>query len=482
MQPNAPEIGEEIGDQEIGDQEIGGQEIGELKALLRGPLLQPGDFEYDETRVVWNGMIGRRPRCIVRCLGASDAIAAVNFARRHGMIVAVRGGGHNVAGYAVCDGGMMIDLSLMRAVRVDPRTRHAWVQGGATWADLDHETTAFGLATPGGVVSTTGVGGLTLSGGIGWLRGTHGLSIDNLVAVDIVTADGRMLHASGSENPDLFWAVRGGGGNFGIVTLFEFQLHPIEPTLMFCAPAYREHEARDIIAGWRDVMASAPDQLSSLVEFSTIPDDPMFPADARGQRIITVGAVFDGPADEGEAAVRPLRALGTPLVDFSERLSYRAIQSCQDALFPRGRDRSYFKSLYLTALGEDAINDIVAQVARRPSEMAFVSVWKFSGAVQRVAPDATAFGDRSMPFMLSIDTIWSKPDDDTANITWSRDFWAHMKRYSNGRLYLNFPGHGEDAHLVRDALGQDVYNRLAEIKRIYDPANFFRLNQNILPA
>jgi FAD/FMN-containing dehydrogenase len=331
-------------------------------------------------------------------------------------------------------------------------------------------------------VSTTGVGGLTLSGGIGWLRGTHGLCIDNLVAADIVTADGRMLQAGESDNSDLFWALRGGGGNFDIVTSFEFRLHPIEPTLMFCAPAYREREAATIIAGWRDFMAGAPEQLSSLIEFSTVPDDPAFPADARGVRVVTVGAVFDGPADEGEALVRPLRELGTPLADFSERLSYRAIQSCQDSLFPRGRDRRYFKSLYLTGLDDTVIDDIVAHAAERPSEMTFVSVWKFAGAVQRVASGATAFGDRSMPFMPSIDSIWSKHEDDPANIAWSHGFWTHMRRHSNGRLYLDFPGHGEDAALVRDALGEDVYKRLVMVKRAYDPANFFRMNQNILPA
>jgi len=455
------------------------QDISDFKTKLRGPLIQPDDGDYDATRVVWNGMIDRRPSLIARCHGVADVIAAVGFARAHGMRVAVRGGGHNVAGYAVCDEGLMIDLSLMRAVRVDPQARRAWVQGGATWGDVDHETTAFGLATPGGVVSTTGVGGLTLSGGIGWLRQTHGLCVDNVVSVDIVTADGQLLHADGTSHPDLFWAVRGGGGNFGIVTSFEFRLHPIAPEIMFCAPLYPEADACSIIAAWRDFMATAPERLCSLVEFSTIPHTDDFPPETHGTRILAVAAVYDGPADEGEAAVRPLRELGKPILDFSGKMPYCAIQSLYDGMFPKGRDRSYFKSLYLSGLSDVVIEDIAERWASCPSPMSLTSVWRFGGAVQCVAADATAFGDRSMPFMLSIDSIWSKPEDDAANIAWSRDFWSAMQRHSTGRLYLNFAGHGEDADLVRQAHGAEVYARLVAIKRTYDPGNFFCMNQNI---
>lgn len=458
------------------------QDIADFRTSLRGALVQPGDSEYHAMRVVWNGMIDRRPSLIARCSGVADVVASVGFARTHGLRVAVRGGGHNVAGYSVCDGGLMIDLSLMRAVRVEPEARRAWVQGGATWGDVDHETTAFGLATPGGLVSTTGVGGLTLSGGIGWLRQTHGLCVDNVAAVDIVTADGALLHADHANHPDLFWAVRGGGGNFGIVTSFRFLLHPIAPELMFCAPLYPEADARAVIAAWRDFMATAPERLCSLVEFSTIPDAEDFPPEARGARVIAVAAVYDGPADEGEAAVWPLRELATPVLDFSGRMPYPAIQSLYDSLFPKGRDRSYFKSLYLTGLGSHVIDDIVGRWASRPSDLSLTSVWHFGGAVQRVAADATAFGDRSMPFMLSIDSIWSKPEDDAANIAWSRDFWSAMQRHSTGRLYLNFAGHGEDEGLVRQAHGEEVHAKLAAVKRTYDPGNFFQLNQNIVPA
>jgi FAD/FMN-containing dehydrogenase len=455
------------------------QQITNFKAKLRGTLVQPDEDDYDAVRVVWNGMIDRRPSLIARCHGAADVIASVDFARLHGLRVAVRGGGHNVAGYAVCDGGLMIDLSLMRAVRVDPQARRAWVQGGATWGDVDHETTAFGLATPGGVVSMTGVGGLTLSGGIGWLRQTHGLCVDNVVSVDIVTADGQLLHADDTSHPNLFWAVRGGGGNFGIVTAFEFRLHPIPPELMFCALLFPDADAPSIIAAWRDFMATAPDRLCSLVEFSTIPDADDFPLETHGARVLAVAAVYDGPADEGAAAVQPLRELGKPLLDFSDKMPYCAIQSLYDGLFPKGRDRSYFKSLYLSSLSDAAIADITGRWASCPSPMSLTSVWHFGGAVQRVAAEATAFGDRAMPYMLSIDSIWSKPEDDDANIAWSRDFWSAIQCHSTGRLYLNFAGHGEDADLVRQAHGAEVYARLAAIKRTYDPTNFFRMNQNI---
>jgi FAD/FMN-containing dehydrogenase len=338
------------------------------------------------------------------------------------------------------------------------------------------------LATPGGLISATGVAGLTLSGGIGWLRGSHGLSCDNLLAADIVTADGSLVHASDTENPELLWALRGGGGNFGVVVSFEFKLHAIEPELMFCGPAYPEERANEILPRWRDFMSSAPDELSGLAEFSTLPEDPSIPEEAWGRRVIALAHVYDGPADEGEPITAPLRDFGTPLVDFSGRMPYRTIQSLYDAIFPKGRDRCYWKSTYLKNLNNGTIQEITSRMALRPSEMTFASVWKFGGAVQRVPADATAFGDRSMPFMLSLDAIWSSSKDDDANISWVRRFWDDMQPYSTGRLYLNFPGHGEGQNLVRDAFGATSYKRLQEIKRKYDPANLFRMNQNIVPG
>jgi FAD/FMN-containing dehydrogenase len=373
------------------------EELEAVRNAIKGEVLLPGDGGYEEARVIWNAMFDRRPGLIVRCAGVADVIEAVGFARRHRLLLSVRGGGHNVAGYAVCDDGLMIDLSAMNAVRVDPSARRAWVQGGALWRDVDWETTAFNLATPGGLISQTGVAGLTLSGGVGWLRGDHGLCIDNIEAVEIVVADGRLLTASENENADLFWAVRGGGGNFGVVTGFTFRLHPISPTLMFCGPAYPESHASELIRAWRDFMAKAPARLSSYAEFSTIPRDPGYPEDAWGKRVISLAAVYDGPPKEGEALVAPLRNLGSPVADFSGIMPYRTIQTLYDAIFPKGRDRCYWKSLYLTALRDQAIDDVVGHLARRPSDMTFASVWWMGEGVRRVPTRATAFGDRSGP-------------------------------------------------------------------------------------
>jgi FAD/FMN-containing dehydrogenase len=451
-------------------------------AQLRGEVLDPSNSTYDSMRVVWNGMIDRRPALIARCRNAADVAASIGFAHDHGLAIAVRSGGHNVAGYAVCDGGLMIDMSAMNGVRVPPGLNSTIVEGGATWGDVDAATTPFGRATPGGLISGTGVAGLTLSGGIGWLRGRHGLSCDNLMAADVVTADGKLVHASETENPELLWALRGGGGNFGVVISFEFKLHAIESELMFCGPAYPEERANEIIPLWRDFMKTAPDRLSGLAEFSTIPQDPSIPEHAWGRRVLALAHVYDGPAEEGERVVQPLRSFGEPLVDFSGRMPYRTLQTLYDGLFPKGRDRCYWKSTYLKGLDSDVIHEITARMAQRPSEMTFASIWKFGGAVQRVDADATAFGDRSMPFMLSLDAIWSNPADDGANIGWVRKFWDDMQRHSTGRLYLNFPGHGEGTNLVRDALGVEAYGRLQKVKRKYDPQNLFRMNQNILPA
>jgi FAD binding domain/Berberine and berberine like len=457
------------------------EDISALRWQMRGELLEPSNPIYNATRVIWNGMIDRKPALIARCRNAGDVALSVCFARDNGIAIAVRAGGHNVAGYAVCDGGLMIDLSLMNSVRVEPDLRSVFVEGGAIWGDVDAATTAFGRATPGGLISDTGVAGLTLSGGIGWLRGSHGLSCDNLIAADIVTADGKLVHTSENENADLFWALRGGGGNFGVVVSFQFRLHAIDPELMFCAPAYPEERANEIIPLWRDFMKSAPDKLSGLVEFSTLQSDPSIPEHAWGRRVIALAHVYDGPADEGEKLVQPLRNFGVPLVDFSARMSYRAIQSAYDALFPKGKYRCYWKSTYVRTLGENVIFDITSLMNLRPSNLTISSIWKFGGAVQRVAADATAFGDRSMPFMVSFDGVWADAADDKANIEWARTSWNAMQKHSTGRMYLNFPGHGEGDNFVRDAFGVESYARLQKVKSKYDPTNLFQMNQNILP-
>ena len=454
-----------------------------LRGVVGGEILVAGDPGYDRARAVWNAMIDRRPAVIVRCRSTVDVIAAVRFAATRDLPISVRGGGHNVAGHAVGDGAVMVDLSPMNAVAVDPERRRAVVEGGATWAVVDRATQEHGLATPGGLISDTGVGGLTLSGGIGWLRSRHGLAIDNLVAAVVVTADGRLVHASADEHPDLFWALRGGGGNFGVVTAFEFALHPIGPTVMFAAPVLPIDAGSGPIRAWRDFLADKHDRVGSLVEFSTIPATADYPEGAWGSRVYTIAALFAGDPDEGEALLRPLQELGDAVVDFSGQMAYRDVQQLFDTIIPFGKHRCYWKSRFLTGLGDAAIDRMVEGNLRPPSPTTLSSIWNFGGATAAPEAGATAFGDRSMPWMVSIDSIWDTPDQDDANIAWTRDFWARLEPFAQrDRIYLNFAGLGEDGDvLTRGAFGPN-YDRLAAIKRRYDPANLFRFNQNIEPA
>lgn len=454
-----------------------------LRSAVLGNVFTAGDEGYDEARRVWNAMIDHRPALIVRCHGAADVIDAVNFACDHRLPVSVRGGGHNVAGHAVGDRSVMVDLSAMRGVRVDPENRRASVAAGVTWREVDRETQAFGLATPGGLISDTGVAGLTLSGGIGWLRSRHGLCIDNLVSADVVTADGRLVRASAEDNPDLLWALKGGGGNFGIVTAFEFALHPVGPTVMFCAPIYPIQAGGKPIRFWRDFLADKNEDVASLLEFSTVPEDESFPRETWGKRVYTMAAVYAGDPDQGERILQPLRELADPIADFSGKMDYCDLQQLFDTLIPFGQHRCYWKSHYLSGLDDGLIDLLVEGSANPPSPNTLTSIWNFGGATARVAAGDTAFGDRSMPYMFSIDSIWTTPQDDEANIAWTRAFWDRLMPYSDqGRIYLNFAGHGEDSeNLVRRSFGPN-YEKLAAIKRKYDPDNLFRFNQNIPPA
>jgi FAD/FMN-containing dehydrogenase len=458
--------------------------IVKLRAAAAGSVVSPTDAGFDRARSVWNAMINRHPAVIVKAKGVADVIAAVTVARNHDLGISVRGGGHNVAGHAVGEGSIMIDLSDMRSVRVDPIRRRAWVEGGALWRDVDRETQAFGLATPGGVVSDTGVAGLTLSGGIGWLRSRHGLSIDNLVGADIVTADAQLLHASEQENADLLWALKGGGGNFGVVTNFEFALHPVGPEVMFCAPIYPVEMAGRVIRFWRNFLVDKNGEVGSLVEFSTVAESPEgWPKEAWGRRVVALAAVFAGDAADGERLLQPLRELGGHVADFSGRMSYCAVQQLFDTLMPAGKFRAYWKSQFLSGLPDAAIDAIVAGNVNPPSRDTYSSIWNFGGATAAVRPEATAFGDRSMGYMVSIDATWRSPEDDEANIAWTRDLWQQLQPYAqNGRIYLNFPGHGEDGEtLVKSTFGPS-YGRLVATKRKYDPHNRFRFNQNIRPS
>jgi FAD/FMN-containing dehydrogenase len=461
---------------------LGEASIMELAGALSGELIRPGDEEYDEARRLWNGMIDRRPALIARCRSTADVAACVNFARERGLLTAVRGGGHNAAGLASCDGGLVIDLSAMRAVAVDPTARVARAQGGATWADLDAATQAHGLATPGGAVSTTGIAGLTLSGGIGMLRRKHGLSCDNLVAVEIVTADGQVRAASEAEHPELFWAIRGGGGNFGVVTRLDYRLHPVGPEIFHLMVMYPQEQAATVVPAWRDFMATAPDELSCNGLFMSVPPAPIFPAAAHGRPVFAVAGIWSGAIAAGIEALALLRRLGEPLLDGSRVEPYVASQSGLDALFPAGALQYYWKSLYLNELSAEAVATLHAWSARRPSPMTLVDLWHMGGAAARVPADATAFGDRSAPYWLVINTTWANPADAEANITWARGLWEAMRPFSNGAVYLNFPGLQEEGEgMVRASHGRN-YERLAAIKARYDGGNLFRLNQNIKPA
>lgn len=456
--------------------------IADLRSGFHGEILTPTDSGYNAARAVWNAMIDRRPKLIARCRGVADVIDAVTFAAAQSLPVSIRGGAHNVAGHAVCDDGIMIDLSLMRSVRVDRSARRANVEGGAIWADVDRETQAFGLAAPGGLISDTGVAGLTLSGGIGWLRACHGLSIDNLVAADVVTAAGELVRCTASEHPDLLWALRGGGGNFGVVVGFEFALHPVGPEVMFAAPIYPLSAGSEPIRIWRKFLADKNDRVASLCEFSTVAESEDFPQEDWGRRVYTLACVYNGDAAEGERVLQPLRELGPMVADFSGRMNYTDVQKLFDTLIPFGEYRCYWKARYLSDLPDAMIDLALANAEVAPSNNTLSSLWNFGGATGDVAAEATAFGDRTMGWMYSLDAIWPDDADDEANIAWSRGSWAGAEPYAQeGRIYLNFPGHGEEGEeLTRKAFGAN-YRKLAKIKAKYDPQNMFRFNQNITP-
>ena len=449
---------------------------------MRGVCITPTDASYNDARAVWNGSIDKYPTVIAQCSGVADVIDAINFARANRVPVAVRGGGHNVTGNAVCDDGIVIDLGAMNAVRVNVAARRVRAGGGATIGDVDRETQVFNLAVPLGVVSKTGIAGLTLCGGHSWLTRKHGFACDNLISVDMVTADGRFLTASESENADLFWAVRGGGGNFGIVTSFEFQAHPIGPDVVLCAPFYAMKDAAGIFRRWRDYVANAPDEYTTQFTFWSVPSHESFPAELHGRAVVIPTGVHCGPTAEGERYTRPLRELGEPLLDLSGPIPYVAVQQAFDPFFTKRERLNYWKSLYLEALEDDAIDRIVARGLDRPNPWTLMPIRHMGGAGGRVPADATALGGRDAPFMLSIDTSWTDPADSDRAIAWTREFWEEMRQGTRGTVYLNFAGQGEDTEaMMRASYGDANYERLVEIKTKYDPTNMFRLNQNIRP-
>jgi FAD/FMN-containing dehydrogenase len=457
---------------------LGEATVRELRDSLRGELVLPGDDAYDEARSVWNGIIDRRPALIARCTGTRDVIAAIGFARSEGLTVAVRGGGHNVAGNATCDGGLVIDLSPMKGVRVDPEARTVRAQGGLTWGELDAETQAFGLATTGGLVTTTGVAGFTLGGGIGWMMRKHGLACDNLISADLVTADGQTVRASETENPELLWGLRGGGGNFGIVTEFEFRLHPVSQIYggLLGWPAAA---ARDVLRAWRDwTLTSPPDELCTMAAFLYAPPEPFVPEEVQGTPIFGL-ACFHLDPDRAEEDFQPLRDLG-PAVDVLGPMPYPAIQGMFDAGTPRG-SHNYWRSGFVDELSDEAIDTIIAHTDGIPFPMGQVHIHQMGGAMSRVGDGATAFGSRKSPFLMNYIGLWLDPSQDEANTAWCKRASDAMASYSTGARYVNFLADEGDAG-VRSAYESETFTRLQNLKTRYDPTNFFRLNQNIKPV
>lgn len=455
--------------------------IEDLQSTFRGRLIQPDDSDYDKERKIWNGYIDKHPALIAQCSGTADVIDAVKFAHKEDIEVSIRGGGHNVSGSALCDNGMVIDLSKMRGIHVDATQKLARVQGGATWGDLDRETQVFGLAAPGGVVSTTGIAGLTLGGGLGYLRKKHGLSCDNLRSVEIVTADGTLLTASKKENPDLFWALRGGGGNFGVVTSFEFELHEVGPEVMMCAIMYPIEIAENVLSTWKDFMISSPDEISSQALFWTIPNIDDFPEATRSKQVIAITAMYVGDPDEGEEAFHELRTIDTPLIDLSGKIPYTVANSMFDPFFPKHERYYYFKSQDLASLNRETREFLIEGAKKRPVDSVLLAIWHYGGEMNRIDGKDTAFGSRDTTFLFSVDAIWDDHSKSEEVISWSRAFLSKGKQFSGDGMYVNFSGFGEEGEdLVQAAYGEN-YERLSKIKAKYDPDNFFHINQNIKP-
>ncbi|MGG5822779.1 FAD-binding oxidoreductase [Falsiroseomonas sp. HW251] len=450
-----------------------------LRNRLRGALMLPGDPGYDTSRRIWNAMIDRRPAMIIRCAGAADVIEGVRFARdQGGLLLAVRGGGHNIAGSAVCEGGVMLDLSAMRSVRVDPVGRTARVEPGALLSDFDREAQAFGLATPLGINSTTGVAGLTLGGGFGWLTRKHGTTVDNLLSADVVTADGKLVHASADRNPELFWAIRGGGGNFGVVTSFEFRLHPVGPEVLSGLIVHPLEDAAVLLRQYREIVAKAPEELTCWVVLRKAPPLPFLPPEWHGREVLVFALCYAGDMAEGRRATAPIEALGKPIANVVGPHPFAAWQAAFDPLLTDGA-RNYWKSHDFAALSDGMISTVLDHAARLPSPQSEIFIAHLGGAANRVPVEATAYAHRGAAFTMNVHTRWETAAEDEACIAWARGFSTATAPFATGSVYVNFLGEDE-AGRVQAAYGPN-YGRLAQLKAKYDPTNLFRANQNIRP-
>jgi FAD/FMN-containing dehydrogenase len=455
-------------------------DLDRLRQLIEGEVIRPGDPAYDNTRKVWNGAIDRSPAAIARCAGVSDVVAAVRFARERDLLVSVRGGGHGVGGHAVCEGGLVIDLSLLKAIKVEPSRRTARAEAGVLWGELDRKTQAFGLATTGGVVTHTGIAGLTLGGGIGWLMRKHGATVDNLLSAQLVTAEGDVVTASAKDHPDLFWAIRGGGGNFGIVTSFEYRLHRVGP-LVLAGPIFHSlDDAPAVLRFYRDFIADAPDELTTVFNLRSAPALPLLPSVLHGRPVAIVVVCYAGPIGEGEIILRPLQAFGSPLCDAIGARPYTDLQSMFDATVPHGW-HYYWKSSELTRLGDGAIDTLVEHAAVQTSPLSYCITFQLGGAMSRVSEEETAFSQRDAAHNVNINGVWTEDDEEPErHVDWTRRFHAALERFASDRVYVNFLG-DEGAWRVRSAYGDEKYERLAALKERWDPGNFLRHNQNIEP-
>ena len=449
-----------------------------LRTRFRGALLRPGEEGYDESRRIWNGAIDRHPALIARCVGTDDVVEAVRYAREHDMLVSVRGGGHAVAGHAVCDGGLMIDLSLMKSIRVDPTARSARAAGGVLWGELDRSTQSFGLATTGGIISHTGIAGLTLGGGLGHLMRKHGLTVDNLLSVDLVTADAERMHVTAESESELFWGLRGGGGNFGIATALEYRLHLEGPIVLGGPMFWRFNDAREVLQFVRDLMEEAPDELGVTITVRRAPPMPFLPREQYGQLVVGLVVVWAGDMAEGERVIAPLRRIGTPLADVVRPIPYVALQSMLDGGAPHGM-HYYWKSHRLPVLSDESIGALLACAESITSPFSHVGAWAVGGAVSRVDADATAVGEREPGYDVNIVAAWSPMDRGAdRHTTWVRDGWEALRAHSSG-VYVNFlSDEGTDG--VKAAYGARL-ERLTALKNRFDPTNVFRLNANIPP-
>ena len=450
-----------------------------LRGSLRGRLVTPDHAEYDQARTIWNAMIDRSPALIVRCAGAADVVCAVRFARGHGLLVSVRGGGHNIAGTAVCDGGLTIDLTPMKSVRIDPKGMTARVEPGVTLGEFDHDAQAFGLATPTGINSTTGLAGLTLGGGFGWLSRRFGLTIDNLLSADVVTAAGELVRASATENPDLFWAIRGGGGNFGVVTSFEFRMHKVGPTVLSGLIIHPLAAAGDVLRFYREFIASTPDEFVCWFVLRLAPPLPFLPPEWHGKPILALAVCYTGDLTEGERVAKPLRDFGKPIADIVGPMPYTAWQTILDPLLTPGA-RNYWKSHDFRELPDGLIDVLVKHARTIPDPQTEIACAQLGGAVERVPNEATAYSHRDGRWVMNVHGRWSEPAKDAECMAWARGLFAAAAPFATGSVYVNFLTEEEQGR-VGEAYGKSL-DRLVAIKNRLDPTNLFRVNQNIRPT